>query len=253
MYDRLISYGRFAPRPVRTGGPTEKPPPHVHGDVGFRRHPKRTEGWARGAADGIVGREDADRVMAAGRREENVLRAVLERVCRLLLVVAIAAGPVAVRAAPTGKPRFLGGYHDWDAFTLTERTGQKICYIVSVPKSWSASRRNARRGRIYVTVTHRPRAKIRDQVNFVMGYPLKSDSEVTVTVDGKTRLKLFTEGDGAWTYSEKDDRRLVAAMKRGLKMTVIGVSRRGTRTTDRYSLKGFTAAYNAISKACGLR
>ncbi len=156
-------------------------------------------------------------------------------------------------AAPAGKPRFLGGYKDWDAFTLKERNGQTICYMVSVPKSWSASRKNARRGRIYVTVTHRPRARIRDQVNFVMGYPLKEGSEVTVTVDGKTRLKLFTEGDGAWTYSAKDDRRLVAAMKRGLKMTVTGVSQRGTRTTDRYSLNGFTAAYNVISKACGIR
>jgi len=172
---------------------------------------------------------------------------------RLVLVTLIAAGSPTADAAPAAKPRFLGGYKDWDAFTLKERNGQKICYIVSVPKSWSASRKNARRGKIYVTVTHRPRAKIRDQVNFVMGYPLKEGSEVIVTVDGKTRLKLFTEGDGAWTYSAKDDRRLVAAMKRGLKMTVTGVSQRGTRTIDRYSLTGFTAAYNAISKACGLR
>ncbi len=44
MYDRLISYGRFPPRPVRTGGPTEKPPPHVHGDVRFRRHLARDGG-----------------------------------------------------------------------------------------------------------------------------------------------------------------------------------------------------------------
>ncbi|GIX17245.1 MAG: rRNA methyltransferase [Rhodothalassiaceae bacterium] len=38
MYDRLISYGRFAPRPVRAGGPSEELPEHVHGDVRFRRH-----------------------------------------------------------------------------------------------------------------------------------------------------------------------------------------------------------------------
>ncbi|HET6467236.1 MAG TPA: RNA methyltransferase [Geminicoccaceae bacterium] len=31
MYDRLLSLGRFAPRPVRSGGPTEPPPEHVHG------------------------------------------------------------------------------------------------------------------------------------------------------------------------------------------------------------------------------
>ncbi|MFN4090917.1 MAG: RNA methyltransferase [Alphaproteobacteria bacterium] len=31
MYDRLISLGRFAPRPVAAGGPTETLTPHVHG------------------------------------------------------------------------------------------------------------------------------------------------------------------------------------------------------------------------------
>jgi tRNA G18 (ribose-2'-O)-methylase SpoU len=31
MYDRLASLGRFAPRPLHAGGPTEELPPHVHG------------------------------------------------------------------------------------------------------------------------------------------------------------------------------------------------------------------------------
>ncbi len=158
----------------------------------------------------------------------------------------------AAHAAPA-KPKFIGGFRDWDAFTLKDGGGGTICYMISVPKAWSASRKGVRRGRIYVTVTHRPRARIRDQVNFIMGYPLKPGSEVKVSVDGKRRFRLFTEGDGAWTYTEKDDRALVAAMKRGLEMRSIGVSARGTRTTDRYSLKGFTAAYNTISKACGIR
>ena len=37
MYDRLLSLGRFAPRPVRSGGPTEALPPHVQGKVITRR------------------------------------------------------------------------------------------------------------------------------------------------------------------------------------------------------------------------
>ncbi len=31
MYDRLLCHGRFAPRPVRSGGPSEPLPAHVHG------------------------------------------------------------------------------------------------------------------------------------------------------------------------------------------------------------------------------
>ena len=37
MYDRVVSLGRFAPRPVATGGPTEALPTHVHGGPVFRR------------------------------------------------------------------------------------------------------------------------------------------------------------------------------------------------------------------------
>jgi len=36
MYDRMISLGRFAPRPTRPGGPTEPLPPHIHGAPQFR-------------------------------------------------------------------------------------------------------------------------------------------------------------------------------------------------------------------------
>jgi tRNA G18 (ribose-2'-O)-methylase SpoU len=37
MYDRTLSLGRFAPRPVRSGGPTEPLRPHVHGSPVTRR------------------------------------------------------------------------------------------------------------------------------------------------------------------------------------------------------------------------
>jgi tRNA C32,U32 (ribose-2'-O)-methylase TrmJ len=37
MYDRLLSLGRFAPRPVRSGGPSEARPAHVHGKHDLKR------------------------------------------------------------------------------------------------------------------------------------------------------------------------------------------------------------------------
>jgi tRNA G18 (ribose-2'-O)-methylase SpoU len=36
MYDRTLSLGRFAPRPVRSGGPTEALDAHVQGEVRIR-------------------------------------------------------------------------------------------------------------------------------------------------------------------------------------------------------------------------
>lgn len=43
LYDRMISLGRHAPRPVRAGGPTEPAPAHVQGEPRFLRH-RRTAG-----------------------------------------------------------------------------------------------------------------------------------------------------------------------------------------------------------------
>lgn len=37
MYDRMLTLGRFPPRPVRSGGPTEDLPDHVHGNPVLRK------------------------------------------------------------------------------------------------------------------------------------------------------------------------------------------------------------------------
>ena len=39
-------------------------------------------------------------------------------------------------------------------------------------------------------------------------------------------------------------------MKKGIELIITGISKRGTKTTDIYTLKGFTAAYNQLSKDC---
>jgi hypothetical protein len=45
MYDRLLSLGRFAPRPVRSGGSTEPLRPHLHGKVITRRRTAVSRGY----------------------------------------------------------------------------------------------------------------------------------------------------------------------------------------------------------------
>ena len=40
------------------------------------------------------------------------------------------------------------------------------------------------------------------------------------------------------------------ALKAGKKMTVVGYSKRGTETTDTYTLIGFTSAYNSLQQDC---
>ncbi|GHF14315.1 hypothetical protein GCM10017044_05510 [Kordiimonas sediminis] len=162
----------------------------------------------------------------------------------------VGAAVLATSAAARDKRDLIGSFRDWDALVSVDAQKRKTCYMISMPKSWSASKKNVRRGDIYLMVTHRPSYGVTGEVNAVMGYPLRQDSQVALSVDGKADLKLFTEGSGAWAYDAQDDARLIAAMKRGNNMVIKGVSGRGTETTDKYSLSGFTAAYNAITRAC---
>jgi hypothetical protein len=169
-----------------------------------------------------------------------------------LLLAGLVLGSLLVSAGAEAqsKPRLLGSYRDWDAMVGSMPDGSKTCYMISTPKRSAASKKDAVRGQIYMTVTHRPKFGVMGEVNAVVGYPIRRGSEASISVDGKHHFRFFTEGSGAWAYDPRDDAAAVAAMKAGVNLTVKASSQRGTDTTDTYSLSGFTAAYNAISKAC---
>ena len=152
-------------------------------------------------------------------------------------------------AAAQDRPKLIGEYKDWDAFTYQE-DGKPVCFVSSSPLD--SSPKNVNRGDIYILVTHRPESKTLDEISVYTGYPYEDSSVATVDVDGRN-FELFTKDDTAWAYDAEADKKLVRAMVRGSKMGIRGTSQRGTSTIDRYSLQGFTAARNAINKACKVR
>lgn len=168
----------------------------------------------------------------------------LLRICAVLIVVFSSA---VVVGAATAKEVGLGTFKDWEAYTFQEHK-KNACAIWS--KASQSKGKYKRRGDVMLFVTHRPGAKRRNEVSFETGYTFKQDSEVTVTIDAKKNFKLFTEAETAWSYSAKDDAALVKAMRVGQTMTIKGESKRGTKTVDTFKLLGFTAAHNAINKAC---
>ncbi len=159
-------------------------------------------------------------------------------------VLSVFFGISSVQAAA---PTMIGEYGVWVAYTYKDSSGQ-ICYMASTPKKDEG--KYTKRGDIYVVITHRPKEKVYDVVNFVAGYTYKSGEKVTIKVGAKTIDKLFTEGDKAWAINETVDKEIVAAMKRGDRMFVSGTSSKGTTTRDTYSLSGFSSAYKAISTKC---
>jgi len=173
------------------------------------------------------------------------LRTVRGAAVAALALIAFGQGALAA------EPKVLGSFKDWNAFAFDEG-GQKVCYISSQPKKKDPA--NAKRGDIYVLVTHRPGEKSFDVVSFIAGYPFKKETEASVDVGAKS-FKLFTDGETAWARDADTDKAVVAAMKeaKGKPMVVKGMSGRGTKTTDTYSLDGLADAYNAINQACAVK
>lgn len=168
------------------------------------------------------------------------------RTRRLQIPATALASLVSLSAASASAETLIGKHGNWEAFTEREN-GKLVCYMGSVPTK--SSGKYSKRGRTFLLVTHRPAKKSKNVVSLQAGYTYKKASEIELTV-GKTTFRLFTDKRWAFAADSATDDELVKTMIRGATMVVKGVSSRGTRTTDTYSLKGFTAAYKAIGKAC---
>lgn len=149
--------------------------------------------------------------------------------------------------AQADAPQTIGEYNDWSA--LFYREGKNIvCYMASTPQK--SEGKYTQRGNVYMVITHRPADKTYDVVNFVAGYTYKNSAPVTIKIGKETITDLFVDGDKAWAMNASADKKLVEAMKKGEHLFIEGTSSKGTLTKDTYSLKGFTAAYRAISSKC---
>jgi invasion protein IalB len=168
-----------------------------------------------------------------------------------LLVFAALASSILLCAPSSAwaQRKTIGNFNDWTAF-VDGKGANRICYIGSVPKK--AEGNYTRRGDTYILVSHRPTERVFGEVSLEAGYTYKQGSEVAVDIDGKT-FKLFTKGGNAWAEDADGDKALIAAMRAGSRLVAKGTSNRDTLTTDTYSLTGFSAAYNAINKACDAR
>ncbi len=160
----------------------------------------------------------------------------------------LAQNQARAKASEAKKPetRRIGSFHGWQAYQLDGRDG-RTCYLHGLPEKKEPA--NARRGEIYLLVTHKPAKKVRNEVSIVFGYPLKPESAAEAVI-GKDSVAMFTHEEAAWAADAETDARLVEALKKGNRLVVKGESARGTKTTDTYDLSGFTEAMRAIDRAC---
>lgn len=140
---------------------------------------------------------------------------------------------------------------DWSVFV---EDSPKECWAVSKPvpngtvNTKDGKPVQVRRGDILLFVTYRPGKA--GEISFMGGYPFADGSTVEMSVNNGQKFTLFTDGEGAWAGSPEEDAKIIAALKGGADVTVTGHSGRGTQTSDKFSLIGFTAAMDEAATRC---
>lgn len=181
----------------------------------------------------------------------NTMRvAVTERLAAILGAAVIGFALISLAAVPSVSAqdhKDLGSFNKWQAYSYSQSGGIR-CTMASQPIKDEGD--YSKRGDIWAFVMHRPKEGATGEVGFHMGYPIKEGSTVEVAIGG-SKFRLYASGEGAYAWRD-DEPKLIRAMRAGATMVVVGTSSRGTKTTDTYSLSGFTAANKAINDACNV-
>lgn len=173
------------------------------------------------------------------------------RISILALSAVVLTAPVMAQTQPA---TLLGVFQNWSAYSSGSGSGM-TCYALSTPRATQP--RGANRGAIYLMVSDWPARKVKAEPQIVLGYPVKADSPAALAV-GSTKFAFFSRPNGptanangaAWLQSLGDNNRLIETMAKGVSAVATGISARGTRTTDTYSLAGFSDALARIHDAC---
>ena len=123
----------------------------------------------------------------------------------------------------------------------------EYCYVGSLATDTDLSPEK-NRGDFYILV-YKNIGNPETVVQIEAGYDYKIGSDIVVIIDKGEYLFYTTEDlpSAAWT---NEDNKIIFAMKKGLELKVTGISSRGTKTNDIYTLNGFTAAYNKLLEDC---
>lgn len=163
----------------------------------------------------------------------------LLQVAPLVLMLATAAlhAQTVTQGDPSGS---------WRIFTDTAEPKQ-ICFIATQPVETLP--KGANRSPIYFYVSTWPKDGIKTELSVKLGYPIKKGSEPLLTI-GTEKFKMFIKDDRAFIADATRELKLLDAMKKGSKMTIEGVSERGTETADTYSLGGLSRALQTLATNC---
>ncbi len=193
----------------------------------------------------------------------------------LLACAVLIAGAVDASAAKkdkekakdvSSKPALVGSYGDWKVYH-TGSGKSKICYLLAEPKSREPA--DAKSEKAYAFISERPAEHVRNEVSFVMGFevanaadlkekrkghkPKKGESEAgfdpTATI-GDSQFDLAPKGSDLWVKNPAEESKVIEEMRKGANLVIKAASKKGRKTTDTYSLTGFSQAIDKALKDC---
>ena len=157
------------------------------------------------------------------------------------------AAPVAAEPA-----NLLGVFGNWSAYT-TGSGASMTCYALSKPRAMRPA--GTKRTATYLMISDWPSRKVKAEPQVVYGYPGKENGAAALAV-GSDKFTFFMRNNGkeasSWLQQLGDNDRLIDAMHSGVSVVATGVSTRGTKTSDTYSLAGFNDALAKIHAACSM-
>lgn len=164
-----------------------------------------------------------------------------------------AAKPSAAKPAATAQPGGGAGQvvqvatsGDWSVYTA--RAGKsKVCYALSQPKERLPAGLNRDPG--YLFVSFRPAENVKGELALVMGFGTKEGAGGEAVI-GETSFALLSKGPHVWLKNTAEEPNVVTAMERGQTLIVKIQSGRGNKTSDKYSLAGFSNALARARKEC---
>ena len=139
----------------------------------------------------------------------------------------------------------LGTEGSWKIYSL-KQDNKKICYLASTPTKSSGTFK--KRADPYFLVTQK--GKDQAEVSASSGFAYQKETDVHITLNTKTKFRLFTQDALSWARDAKTDNGIVNAMTKASTMTVRGTSKKSTFAEDTYSLKGFEKALQKLKSSC---
>lgn len=165
---------------------------------------------------------------------------------RIASAIFAAAFLLAASPAYAQTAKLLDTFKDWQVF-IHEANSEKVCFAASAPKDKSP--KGVNRGSVFLYLTTWKKDEVSNEVSIKIGYTFKPESVPVVTVGSET-FELYAKDDKAFMRDPAEERKLIEAMKKGASLTMSGLSSRGTKTEDQYSLYGLSAALGQVEKAC---